>query len=284
MYQAKGQGRNRTVVFDTAMRQEALDRLEIQRDLRRAVRRGEITLHYQPVVELATGQISGLEALARWQHPERGLLGPHQFIPVAEQHGMIEELGHHIIDLALGDARILAEASGRDDLQMAVNVSAHQLDDAHLDRLVEDLCRHHRWDPVHLVLEITESALTREVDRPARLLDRLQDLGVRLSIDDFGTGYSSLARLGRLLVDQVKLDRSFVAAIDDPANRLVRLIDAVVAIGDRLGIEVVGEGVETASQLDHLRAIGCTHAQGFLFARPAPRDEIVALLSNRPTW
>ncbi|MEO6629090.1 MAG: EAL domain-containing protein, partial [Aquihabitans sp.] len=284
MYRAKDRGRNRLELFDVKMRDAALERLQIENDLRRAVDRDELVLHHQPVVDLRTGRICGVEALVRWNHPTRGLLGPGQFIPVAEDTGLIEELGMHILDLALSDAGRLARKCPSPQFRMGVNVSVRQLNRPELDKVIADLCTSHSWPPHDLVLEITETALSLDTDGLPELLSRIQALGVLLAIDDFGTGYSSLARLGQMPVDQVKIDQAFVAAIDQPDNRLDRIVDAVVAIADALEIEVLGEGVETVAQLDHLRRIHCDLAQGYLFSKPLPLDEVESFLASDPRW
>jgi diguanylate cyclase (GGDEF)-like protein/PAS domain S-box-containing protein len=284
MYRAKEQGRNRLVLFDTEMRDAAMRRVRVEADLRRALVRDEIAVFFQPIVELASGRIVGAEALARWNHPERGLLLPSEFITVAEDTGMIDEAGRQVLDLAVGAAARLERPASLDRFQVSVNVSARQLSKLGLEDLVADACERHAWPPEDLLLEITEGDLIQGFDRPVDLLADIHALGVELAIDDFGTGYSSLARLGHLPVDQVKIDRSFVAAIGQPDEVLVRIVDAVAAIAGALGLRTTAEGVETDEQLAYLRALGCDQAQGYLFAPPLPIDDFAALLASDPRW
>ena len=284
MYRAKEQGRNRLVLFDSEMRDAAVVRLQVESDLRRAVDRSQLEVWLQPVIDLASGRICGAEALARWRHPERGLLGPDAFIPVAEDTGMIEEIGLHVLDLAIGAASRMDLPTGRAGFQLGVNVSARQIAAPGLDDLVRDACERHGWEPTSLLLEITESTLLRRFEGPIDVLTRIHALGVELAIDDFGTGYSSLARLGQLPVGQVKIDQSFVAAIGQLDHRLVRIVDAVTAIASALDLRTTAEGVETPEQLAYLRGLGCEMAQGYLFSRPIPADDFARLLADDPRW
>ncbi len=284
MYRAKERGRNRLELFDTDMRHAAMVRLQVEHDLRRAVTNGELVIHYQPVIDLPTGAIRGLEALVRWQHPVRGLLSPGDFIAIAEDTGAITEIGAHILDLAVAGVSQVQHLTGGRPLQLAVNVSGRQLGANDLDRTVADVCAAHGWPHEQLVLEITETAIAQGPDGPIEVLDRIHDLGVGLAIDDFGTGYSSLTRLGAMPVGQVKIDQSFVAAIDNDDDRRVRIVDAVVAIAGALGLQTTAEGVESQAQLDYLRRIHCERAQGYLFAKPLPLDELAALLESDPRW
>jgi diguanylate cyclase (GGDEF)-like protein/PAS domain S-box-containing protein len=284
MYRAKENGRNRLAEFDTAMRDAATVRLQVESDLRHAVARGELVVHYQPVVDLHSGRISGAEALVRWQHPERGLLGPADFIEVAEDIGTIHDLGRHVLEVAVtAMADLGLQRDGR-TFQLGVNVSARQLNTGELDRVVRSVLDRTGWPGEALLLEITESALLHGLDGPVDVMTRLHDLGVALAIDDFGTGYSSLARLGHVPVDQVKIDQSFVGAIDRPDDRLGRIVDAVLAIAEALGHQTTAEGVETTAQLDYLRRSRCDFAQGYLFAKPLPLDEFARLVSSDPRW
>ena len=285
MYRAKEAGRNRLAEFDTEMRDAAVVRLQVESDLRRAVDRGELVVHYQPVIDLVSGRISGAEALVRWQHPERGLLGPADFIDVAEDIGTIHDLGRHVLEVAVAAMTELDPLATGRTFQLGVNISARQLNAGELDRAVASVLQRTGWPGEALLLEITESALLFGLDGPVDVMTRLHDLGVSLAIDDFGTGYSSLARLGHLPVDQVKIDQSFVGAIGrDDDDRLARIVDAVLAIADVLGHQTTAEGVETTAQLDHLRRSRCDFAQGYLFAKPLPFDEFARLLATDPRW
>ena len=284
MYRAKEEGRNRMVVFDTDMRDAAMVRLQVESDLRRAVDRGELVVHYQPVVDLHNGRICGAEALVRWQHPERGLLGPAEFIAVAEDIGTIGDLGGHVLEVAVATTAKLIAQFGDRSFQVGVNISATQLNVGDLDLVVHEALERHGVPASCLLLEITESVLLTGLDGPLDVMRKIRDLGVSLAIDDFGTGYSSLARLGRAPVDQVKIDQTFVAALDDPSDKLGRIVDAVLAIAAALGHRTTAEGVETQAQLDHLRRGRCEYAQGYLFSEPLPLDEFVALLARDPRW
>jgi len=284
MYRAKEAGRNRLAEFDTDMRDAAVVRLQVESDLRRAVDRGELVVHYQPVVDLRSGRISGAEALVRWQHPDRGLLGPADFIDVAEDIGTIHDLGRHVLEVAVASMTELDPHAGGRPFQLGVNISARQLNTGELDRVVQSVLHRTGWPGEALLLEITESALLFGLDGPVDVMSRLHHLGVALAIDDFGTGYSSLGRLGHLPVDQVKIDQSFVGAIDRKDDRLGRIVDAVLAIADALGHQTTAEGVETTAQLDHLRRSRCDFAQGYLFSKPLPLDEFARLLASDPRW
>ncbi|WP_426571027.1 sensor domain-containing protein [Aquihabitans sp. McL0605] len=284
MYRAKEAGRNRLAAFDTDMRDAAMIRLQIESDLRRAVERDELVVHYQPVIDLVTGRISGAEALVRWQHPERGLLPPGDFIEVAEDTGTINGIGRHVLETAVREISRLVDHTRDRPFQLGVNVSARQLSSGDLDELVRSVLAGSGWPGPSLLLELTESALLHGLDEPIGVMRRLHDLGVSLAIDDFGTGYSSLARLGHLPVDQVKIDQSFVGAIGRPDDRLGRIVDAVIAIAVALDHRTTAEGVETDAQLDYLRRMRCDYAQGFLFSKPLPFDEFAALLESDPRW
>ena len=284
MYRAKDRGRNRLALFDSEMRDAAVVRLQVESDLRRAVDRRELDVWLQPVVDLPSGRICGAEALVRWRHPERGLLGPAQFIAVAEDTGMIDEIGRHVLDLAVDAAARMDLPDHGLGFQLGVNVSARQIAQPGLDDLVAATCERHGWPLTSLLLEITESTLLQRIDGPVDLLTRIHALGVELAIDDFGTGYSSLTRLGHMPVGQVKIDQSFVAAIGLPGNRMVRIVDAVTAIATALELRTTAEGVETEEQLAYVRALGCDQAQGYLFSRPVPVDEFAHLLARDPRW
>jgi len=289
MYRAKDRGRNQLVLFDSAMREAAIERLQVENDLRRAIDRNELVMHFQPIVDLAGGWIVGAEALIRWQHPEHGLLPPAAFIPVAEETGLIDAIGCHALDLAMAAAsRLIPKRNQRGSrgrgFQLGVNVSARQLVTPGLDAAVAAACDRHGWPPDSLLLEITESALLHSADDPVDMLTRIHDLGAELAVDDFGTGYSSLTRLGHMPVSQVKIDATFVAAIDKPGDPMVRIVDAVKALAGALDLCTTAEGVETQAQLDYLRRLRCDLAQGYLFARPLPEREFAALLTADPRW
>jgi diguanylate cyclase (GGDEF)-like protein len=276
LHQAKALGRGRTAVFEAPQRERAVRRLNDELALRRAIDRRELVLHYQPVVDLRTGEIRQVEALVRWQDPGRGLVAPAEFIALAEETGLIAPLGAWVLEEACAQTHdwTLEGASTVDGpLPVAVNLSARQTVDDDLVTLVDRILRSSGLPPGQLILEITESAIMGEAERAITMLAELRDLGVHLSIDDFGTGYSSLAYLKRLPVDTLKIDRSFVAGLgvdrDDSA-----IVGATIRLAEALGLETVAEGVENAGQVAELLALGATTAQGFYFARPEPAAEL----------
>ncbi|HSO95474.1 MAG TPA: EAL domain-containing protein [Acidimicrobiia bacterium] len=282
MYRAKERGRGCCEIFDEAMRARAQDRHEIENTLHRAVSREELRVFYQPVISLTDGACVGVEALVRWQHPDRGLLAPRDFIPLAEETGLVVPMGHWVLHAAVtqaADWRRVQRDPGR--FRLSVNLSGRQLQDPGLADGVEDLLDTVGLDPQALCVEITESVLMDDADAGA--LKALKAIGVRVSVDDFGTGYSSLGYLRRFPVDEVKIDRSFVARLGtDPADAAI--VAAVVSLGHALGVEVVGEGVETESQLHELRALGADAAQGFYFSPPQPAADLTPRLLGSTRW
>ncbi|HVG46387.1 MAG TPA: PAS domain S-box protein [Longimicrobium sp.] len=280
---AKALGKNRYEVFDRAMHAEAVERLRLETDLRRALERDELELHYQPIVRLGDGRVDGFEALLRWRHPERGWVVPGVFIPVAEEMGLIHTLGRWVFEEACGRAREWMDAFGGRTVRMAVNLSAAQFSQADLaDHVARSMAA--CGIPAGVVhVEITESVILEHAGPALTILARLRELGVGLCMDDFGTGYSSLGYLHRFPLDELKIDRSFVARMElDPRN--AQLVQAIVGLARNLGVRVVAEGVETREQLAALRALGCDFAQGFLFSEPVPHDEAEALLRADPVW
>ncbi len=278
MYQAKEAGRDAVTVFDASMRDRATQRLALEHDLRQAIERGELHLHYQPVVKLPNGEIEGFEALLRWAHPTRGQIPPVAFIPVAEDTGLIVPIGAWVIREA---CRQLAQwrktlPNGR-QLTMAVNLSARQLRDPRLVDTVRDALRDEGLSPGALCLELTESLLMNNASAAAELLETLRALDVKLSIDDFGTGYSSLSYLRRFRVDNVKIDRSFVDGIGDDDSSDETLVAAILAMAKALRVATVAEGVETQTQADRLTALGCQTAQGYFFSRPVPAEQVASV-------
>jgi diguanylate cyclase (GGDEF)-like protein len=269
MYKAKADGKARYVVFEPEMHSTMLERLALESDLRLAVQRQEFLVHYQPIFSLETGRPIALEALVRWQHPERGLLPPGDFIPLAEQTGLIVPIGWWVLEQACRQARQWHEQFPTEPaLVVAVNLAPVQLVQAGLRDGVARILRESGLDASHLVLEITESTLMKEDHRFGVNLRELKALGLRLAIDDFGTGYSSLSRLRSFPVDILKIDRSFVQEITSEAER-APMVAAILAMARGMKLQVVAEGVETAEQLVVLRRYGCDQAQGFLLARPS---------------
>jgi diguanylate cyclase (GGDEF)-like protein/PAS domain S-box-containing protein len=280
MYRAKEQGRARCEVFDAEMRARALRRLEVEHQLRKGIERDELVLHYQPVVSLASGEITGLEALIRWNHPKRGQLRPGEFIEVAEESGLIEPIGRWVQEAAC--RQVLAWHEQRPDqrpLDVSVNLSARQVAHRDLAASVAGMLARTGLDPAHLRLEITESVLVKESASAKATLDALSDMGVRLLLDDFGTGYSSLAYLNRFPLDALKIDREFVDALGLEQERTA-IVEAIIGMARALSLDVIAEGVENEAQLSELRRLGCDYAQGHLFSRALPPEKITSLLSE----
>jgi diguanylate cyclase (GGDEF)-like protein len=279
MYVAKAGGKDRHVTFEPAMHATALARLELEADLRRALDEGTLDVHYQPVCELPTGRLARMEALARWRHPRRGLIPPAEFIPLAEDRGLIVPLGQWILRRACQQTPEWQTLHpGEPPLGVAVNLSAGQLRPGLVQTVAEALAESGLAARC-LTLEITESLLMDESAASLGYLTELKALGVRLAIDDFGTGYSSLGRLRSLPIDELKIDRSFVADIA-PGAAGGPLVIAVTAMARALGLEVVAEGVETFEQLRFLLGRGCNAVQGYLVGRPVPASTIRRLLAD----
>jgi diguanylate cyclase (GGDEF)-like protein/PAS domain S-box-containing protein len=278
MYRAKERGRGRCEVFDAEMRARAVRRLETERELRFALDREEFELHYQPVVALGSGEIVGLEALVRWNHPERGLLDPGEFVSIAEDSGLIEPIGRWVQETACRQA--LGWHDLRPDqrpLDISVNLSARQVAHRDLADSVREILSGTGLDPVNLRLEITESALVEESASATATLEALSEIGVRLVLDDFGTGYSSLAYLNRFPFDALKIDRSFVDGLGVEQERTA-IVEAVIGMARALSLDAIAEGVENEAQLSELRRLGCDYAQGHLFSRPLTAQKVTRLL------
>ncbi len=279
MYQAKAAGRDAVVVFDAAMRDVVSRRLELETDLHHAADRGELEVVYQPIVALPSERISGFEALVRWHHPVLGTVSPGEFIPIAEETGMIVKLGDWVLERALDQlATLRREVRWGESFTMAVNVSTRQLLDDRLVGRVAALLEQYDIPDGRLYLEVTESVLMDDPETLELVLRRLRDTGVRLSIDDFGTGYSSLAYLRRFPFDRVKIDRAFVDGLDRAPTSERSLITAIVAMADALQLDTVAEGVEQPGEADALATIGCTAAQGFYFWRPVSADQLASAI------
>ena len=278
MYRAKERGGARTELFDTVMRDRAVEALAIEQELQRAIEQGELRVYYQPAVDLSSGTMVGAEALVRWQHPERGLLTPDKFLDVAEETGLIVPLGAWVIEEA---CRALAAWRARPEsasMRLSVNLGARELTHPDAVTTVLGAVRRSGVDPGALTLEVTESTAMADGDTGFRALRDLSGEGLHVAIDDFGTGYSSLDQLHRMPVDVVKVDRSFVQRMsDDPTSR--ELVAAVIGMGRALNLLVVAEGVETAEHASALREMGCSFGQGFLYAQPLPADELDLVLA-----
>jgi diguanylate cyclase (GGDEF)-like protein/PAS domain S-box-containing protein len=275
MYSAKDTGRNNYKFYSSELNARALERLGLERDLHRALERGEFRLHYQPVVDVPNGTVSGVEALLRWQHPERGLVPPATFIPIAEQSGLIVPIGAWVLDEACRQGREWSERGL--PLQVAVNVSGVQFRDAAVVGAVSAALQKSGLDPKLLVVETTESIMMKDLQATEAILQELKRLGVSVAIDDFGTGYSSLAYLKRFALDTLKIDASFVRDLD-AGNGDQAIVSAIIAMAGNLGLRTLAEGVETARQAELLMKLGCARMQGFYYSRPVPPDEIPDLV------
>jgi diguanylate cyclase (GGDEF)-like protein/PAS domain S-box-containing protein len=276
MYQAKENGRQSYQFFKPAMNVRAVERQTIEENLRRAIDSDQFVLHYQPKISLSTGAITGAEALIRWTHPTRGVVSPDQFIPIAEESGLIRQIGNWVLGEACQQARVWIEA-GLPPATMAVNVSATELrDETYVQRLFATLSRT-GMEPSALELELTESVLMKHAHSAAIILQALRRTGVQVALDDFGTGYSSLSYLRDFPIDSLKIDQSFVSEVTS-AEEDTSIVTAVISMARSLGLRVVAEGVETREQLRFLQAHACDEAQGYYFSRPVPADRFADLL------
>jgi len=282
MYRAKASGGDQCAVFDAAMHDRAVERLQLETDLRRAIERDEFRLQFQPIVALGDHRVTGFEALLRWQHPSRGLVSPAAFLPVAEETGLVTRIDRWVLREACAQARRWTSRFPSDSpASVSVNISALGFRQADVVRGVADALEETGLDPHSLRLEITESVAMADAERARTILSELKALGVRISLDDFGTGYSSLSYLQRLPVDVLKIDQSFVAGMDQN-NECREIVRTIVNLAATLGLDVVAEGTETAAQVDYLQSLDCGFAQGYFFSPALPIDELrTILLSGR---
>ncbi len=278
MYRAKERGGNTYEFFSADMTSKAQARLELENALRRALERGEFELHYQPVVDLASGRMKSVEALIRWRHPQRGLVPPAEFIPVAEETGLIAPIGEWVLRTACRQCHECHPA-GHPPLRLAVNVSPRQFERGQILATVTQVLAETGFDPRRLDLEITETLLMQNAETVLKTMRELGALGIQFSIDDFGTGYSSLSYLKHLPIGRVKIDKSFVDDIPADPNDAA-IVKAIISMARSLGLQVIAEGVETETQLEFLRAHGCDAIQGYYFSRPLPAGELARMLKE----
>jgi diguanylate cyclase (GGDEF)-like protein len=280
MYRAKSKGPGNYAVFDPSMHDTAVRRLTLDNDLRRAIEREELRLHYQPIVRTASGFVVGFESLVRWQHPTLGLLGPMEFLPIAEDTDLIIPITEWVMEQACRQVRewINAFPTGL-HLSVSTNLAPKYFIRRELNERIKALLAKHNFDAMNLTLEITEGQIMEDPPAVARMLERLADLGIKVHIDDFGTGYSSLAYLASLRVDGLKIDQRFVSRIGVD-ERNAAIIRSIISLGKNLGLNVIAEGVETPEQRDFLVQAECAQAQGFLFARPMTSQDATAYLGK----
>ncbi|GAB3278584.1 EAL domain-containing protein [Kineosporia babensis] len=277
MYQAKERRDGRPAVYDPSLHHELLDRMTLESDLRRALIDQELEVHYQPTYMLDSGELVGVEALVRWPHPERGMVPPDVFVPIAEQTGMIHELGRFVLSQACAQGQEWAELSPFVDLTVSVNVSVKQLQRREFVAEVQETLRESGFPPQRLVLEMTESILVSDTETILRTLRAFKEMGVRIAIDDFGTGYSSLSYLHNFPVDILKIDRSFVERLSGTGAE-ESLVETIVHLGRTLKLETIAEGIEQPEQIHALRRLGCEQAQGYHFGRPGPAETVTQLM------
>jgi diguanylate cyclase (GGDEF)-like protein/PAS domain S-box-containing protein len=284
MYRAKSLGKSRFEVFDADMRAIVMARLELETDLRHALGRGELRNYYQPIVALESGEIMGFESLMRWEHPTRGMLSPDKFISLAEDTGLIRELGWWGLSEACRRLKAWkANLPADRDLFMSVNLSMKQFVQAKLVENIAAMLQELQLSPTNLKLEITESAVMEDPIAAVEMLQQMKDLGIRLAIDDFGTGYSSLSYLHRFPLDMLKIDRSFISGISETVNEM-EIARTIMPLARNLRLDVVAEGVETAEQVVELKKLKCKYAQGFYFSKPLSPDEAEALMTEHAAW
>jgi EAL domain-containing protein (putative c-di-GMP-specific phosphodiesterase class I) len=276
MYQAKAEGKNNFQFYSEKLNANSLERLTLESSLRHALERNEFRLHYQAKRDIRSGRIAGMEALLRWEHPDLGTVAPMQFIPVAEDTGLIVPIGKWVLKTACLQS-VAWQNEGLPPLSVAVNMTARQFSDEYLLQDLRSILKDTGMNPHLLEIELSESLLIHDVEMTLRILTGIKSLGVRIAVDDFGTGYSSLATLQRFPLDTVKIDRSFIAELVGPSEGSA-LADAIIAMGRSLSLTVVAQGVETKEQAEFLRAHACDELQGFYFNRPLPAYQFAQLM------
>lgn len=282
MYHAKSKGRGRYELFDREMHTRAIERLELETALRQAVQEEQFCVHYQPILNLSKGNIQGFEALVRWQHPTKGLISPAKFIPIAEESGLITNIGMWVFRESCRQLKAWHDA-GHTELGININLSRKQFFATNLLKECTTTLEQLHLDARHVTFEVTESSVMNNKGRELKLLHALKDIGLNLSMDDFGTGYSSLSLLRELPFDSIKLDRSFIDKMDSN-DREARLVNHIVSLAQELGLSVTAEGIEREKQLELLRQMECPRAQGYLFSKPLPHADASLLLQQNPTW
>ncbi len=280
MYSAKSHGAARVEVFDAVTHRLFVNRLELRMDLEGALGRGELILQYQPLIDLQSGVVVDVEALIRWRHPQRGMIAPLDFIPLAEDTGLIVPIGLWTIETACRQLREWQAGEAGQTLGVSVNVSLRQLQDPQFAQQVKEILQRFRVHPSSLTLEVTESMLAQELDHLIEILEGLRAIGIRIALDDFGTGYSSLSYLRDLPVDVVKIDRSFVSGVATSASDREYLL-AIVRLLETIEVRTVAEGIEDVEQMDYMKAMGCDLGQGYLFSRPLDAQDMAQLLLER---
>ncbi|MDZ8261452.1 EAL domain-containing protein [Nostoc sp. ChiQUE01b] len=284
MYRAKAQGRGKYHVFNPAMHQEAIQLLELENDLRRAVERQEFLVYYQPIISLTTGRISGFEALVRWQHPIRGLVSPIEFIPVAEETGLINAINTWVLQSACYQLSIWQHYPVTPEpLTMSVNLSAKLFLQPNLVEQIDRIIYENKINPAYLELEITESVIMENTDAIKIILQQLKQRKIKLIMDDFGTGFSSLSYLHSFPLNALKIDKSFVKRMQENKENM-GLVPAMIGIANSMGMSAIAEGVETQEQLAQLRSLNCNFAQGYLFSKPIEQQLALKLLTSAPQW
>jgi PAS domain S-box/diguanylate cyclase (GGDEF) domain len=278
MYQVKAEGSNHFTFYTRALNERLAERLALQNEMRPALGKNEFVLYYQPLCRLSDGQLCGMEALVRWQHPERGFLLPGKFIPIAEESGLILPLGEWILRTACAQNKLWQDM-GYPPVCVSVNLSARQFRQKDLVKQVDEVLKETGLDPRWLTLEITESLSMENVVRSVEILQKLRDMGIQLSIDDFGTGFSSLSYLSRFSLNTLKIDRSFISKLNEGLDGQA-IVLSIIQLAQNLSLNVIAEGVETQTQLDTLRTMGCDEVQGFFLAKPSPVEEMQSYLSN----
>lgn len=282
MYQAKVRGKARYEIFIPTMDIDAMRRLEMEMELRHAIANGELRVYYQPEVEIETGRLVGMEALVRWEHPERGLISPSEFIPIAEESGLVLQIGRFVLFEACRQAKVWEDTYNA-PLLVSVNLSGRHFQQATLIDEVSEMLRKTGANPAHVILEITETTAMAGADSTIEILTKLKSLGLRLAIDDFGTGFSSLSYLKRFPVDLLKIDKSFVDGVALKGHDRA-IVQAIVALGHALGMKLIAEGVETIEQLDELRSLGSEIGQGYYFGRPLSDKAMAPVIGGERRW